>query len=598
MLYIYSRDESQVKRGRKPLKKNNANTPKVKSSAVSVSGSDAEESINGRVFGGRRASERISPQKLTGVVGGSHVPEKKNVSGPGVNKPKSLIAKAAVIESKKKIKAAANALQKKTQNGPSRGRGRKANNDGQADIKPGQPGSLKKKSKAAQGVVDTQTAEGIDKKPKVVKAKNPTHLQNGHSLALAKLNSKIATQAKNALLKQQAQQAAHITVTPFSTSQPVQPNSQVPVSLVTNSIVSSPVRPPAKPTTPKSPADPNVLPPWSNPNLVIRTRKAAVHSPVVVAHSQQPLQQQQLQQLQQQSVLQQSLNRPAIFSTTPTISISTVGSAANVTKLQGTPDRNIFQLFTPSTSNIATLGGVTFSPAIRQVGPIVPGTPVVNQLRSATLINSVSLVNSANLSGTRFITTGVAGPSSVVVSAPPKAGTVNVSGNVSNITLVPTVINASGGQTLIPASGATIVNTAGGTRAVLNTARLTSPITLQSIGSLPYTVNLIKTNTGLTLPVRPQQILQTSLAQVARQQGYVLITPRARAPSPVTPSATVQTVSNPISLVQAVPGQTVQPTRVHLLAQVPSGTTVIQQPQPQKNVNGVAGHTPTKTDGT
>uniref|UniRef100_A0A0B7BCW9 Helicase C-terminal domain-containing protein n=1 Tax=Arion vulgaris TaxID=1028688 RepID=A0A0B7BCW9_9EUPU len=592
MLYIYSRNESQVKRGRKPLKKNVIIEPKAKS----VSGSDVDESSSGHAIGGRRASDRNSPQKLNGLAGG---PVKKNATVHRVNK-KSLIAKAAVIESKKKVKAATNTLKKKVQNGPPKKRGRKPKSETQAALlnlevgqvvaPKGQVVTPKRKNKVPKTTTITEsTEENSEKKIKVVKPKNPTHLQNGHSVALAKLNNKIATQAKNALLKQQAQQAAHITVTPFNISPSLQSNPQTPVTLVANYVVSPSARPPPKQTAPKSPADPNVPPPWSNPNLVIRTRKAAVHSPVIIAQARPHL---QLQHSDQQSVLQRSLSRPPVYGTAPTISIS---SAANVAKLQGTPDRNIFQIFNPNTSNIATFGGMTFSPGVRQVGSLMSGSPVVNQLRGATLINSVSLVNTAGLSGARFITTGMPGQSPVVVSASHKAGIMNVGSNMSNITLVPTVINASGGQTLLSAGGATIVNAAGA-RAMLNTTRLTSPIALQSLSSLPYTVNLIKTNTGLTLPVRSQQILQTSLAQVARQPGYVLITPRMRAPSPATSSATVQAINNPISLVQTVSGQTLQTARLHLLAQVPAGATVIQQPQ--KNVNGITGHTPTKTDGT
>lgn len=592
MLYIYSRDESQVKRGR-PLKKNKTSAAQVKPRRTSMSDSDVDDSSINHVARGRKSKQSPASQKLNGVAGSS---EKKNALVQKANS-KTLIAKVGVIESKKKLKSAANTLKKNAQKGPPKKRGRKPKSETQKlqpKQKTVQPNSPKQKSKVSKADTGAEkTVEIIEKK---VKDKHPSHLQNGHSLALAKLNNKIATQAKNALLKQQAQQAAHITISPLSCNPSGQPNPQTPVSLVTNCVVGTPARPPPKPVAPKSPADPNVPPPWSNPNLVIRTRKAAVHSPVVITQGRPSA---HLQQPHQQSVLQQSLSRPLSYANTPTISISSVATAANVAKLQGTPDRNIFQLFTPNTSNIATLGGVTFSPGIRQMGPIVSGTPVVSQIRGATLINSVSLVNTASLSGARFITTGVPGQSPMVVSAASKSGTVSVGGQLSNITLVPTVISASGGQTIIPAGGATIVNAAGGARAVLNTARLASPISLQSLGSLPYTVNLIKTNTGLALPVRSQQILQTSLAQVAGQPGYVLITPRMRAPTPAPPgSATLQAVNSPISLVQTVSGQTLQTARVHLLTH--SGATVIQQPQlqPPKNINGISGNTVNKTDGT
>lgn len=588
MLYIYSKDESQVKKGRKPLKIK----PKPKtSSKASLSGSDLEDSFSGKVTGGRKASG--SPQKSP-----SHTlnPDTKSVIG------KTNLGK--------KSEKLSNDLPK-GQNVPKKRGRKKGVNNSNVNQKPVRLNSLGQPIRRGRPrkIIPVENVDTNQEKKETVVLNTPKLLQNGHSPTLSNINSKMTTQARNALLKLQAQQAAHINVSPNNTAlitPPTPPNT----APVTNALSSPPARLPTKPATPKSPSDPNIPPPWSNPNLVIRTRKAAVHSPVIVAHTKPPVQKPLQSALQQPVTLNTTTitavsnpitlyttNTTSTYNTIPATTIfATNPTSVNSGKIQLTPDRNIFQLFTANTSR----GNVTFTPTIRHVSPVVSATPGMNQLRGATVINSVSLVNA----GARFITTGVAGQPSVVVSAAPKACAGNVGGAVSNITLVPTVINASGGQTLIPAGGATLLtNTAGGGRTVLNTTRLTSPITLQSLSSLPYAVNIIKTNTGLTLPVRSPQILHTSLAQVAGQPGYVLITPRARNPAPGNLPVTSQTV--PISLVQTIPGQSLQTARVHLLAQVPTGATVMQQPQlpkpahptqphqPNPNVNGVA-----KKDGT
>ncbi|KAK0055030.1 helicase domino [Biomphalaria pfeifferi] len=573
MLYVYAKDESQVKKGRKPLKLK-ANLCKPKSSSMS-SGSDLDEKSSKE----RRPSNNSSPDRKVGLSKlclGKAVKKALQISGS--QKPNSVGAKRG----RKKVITG-----DKTPNSVAK----------KLDIN-GQP---KRRGRPRKIVPTEPNEQSTDLK---IISKKIVSLQNGHNVSTNKESSKIATQARNALLKQQALQAAHITLPSSSTSLPLSPDLHTSKPVVTN-MGSPPARLPVKANTPKSPQDTNIPPPWSNPNLVIRTRKAAVHSPVVISSA-------NVQSVTQQSITISTYHTTSITSVVNTTSPSKVlttnspstvltanpiAASVNAKQIQLTPDRNIFQLFTANTPR----GPVTFTPTIRQMGPIVTGAAqAVNQQqpRAATLFNSVSLVNT----GARFLS-GVAGQPSVVVSAAPKPITAGVSSNVSNITLVPTVINASGGQTIIPASRAALVNTASGARAVLNTARLGSPITLQSLSTLPYAVNIIKTNTGLTLPVRSQQILHTSLAQVGGQSGYVLITPRARAQAP-------QTV--PISIVQNVPGQSLQPARVHVLAQVASGGAVLQpvqksvqaqpqksiQPTPQANVNGVSGVTPITKEGT
>ncbi|KAH9503913.1 hypothetical protein Btru_064133 [Bulinus truncatus] len=586
MLYIYAKDETQVKKGRKPLKLK-CNIPKSKTSSM-ASGSDVDENFSGMVLGGRKANDKGgSPQKS---------PNQRNTERKG-----GVAAKSSLGKSVKKA-ISGNLLQKSNPGGAKRGRKKSIVVDNKAQVvsskvkldingQPKRRGRPRKIFPANIGDKGKDISVDISKKP--------IHLQNGHSVATNKSSSKLATQARNALLKQQAQQAAHITLPSSSTVLPQSPVLSTPAKLSSTNTVSPPARLPAKPSTPKSPQDPSIPPPWSNPNLVIRTRKAAVHSPVVISQKRAPPLNPQPSTIQQPFTV--SSNYTTSTSTVNTANFSSSNSSTNSStvintsplvasaggKVQLPPDRNIFQLFTANSPR----GAVTFTPTIRQVGS------VVNQ-RTATVFNSVSLVNP----GARFIT-GVAGQPSLVVSAAPKPITAGVASNVSNITLVPTMINACGGQTIIPAGGA-LVNTASGARAVLNTSRLTAPITLQSLSTLPYAVNIIKTNTGLALPVRTPQLLHTSLTPVGGQPGYVLITPRARAPTPVASQAV------PISLVQNVPGQTLQPARVHVLAQVSSGGTVIQpvqkplQPlppksiQPQNNLNGVAGVTPITKEGT
>ncbi|KAK3749017.1 hypothetical protein RRG08_056924 [Elysia crispata] len=553
MLYIYSKDESQVKKGGKPEKKKKGRgRPRKTGLSITLESSDIDESnmMSPGSISSRRASERLSPQKVNPRGKPPNLEKAVNV--------KTSVAKAVVNDAKKKVKAAATALQKQTQ---------KAANKGSLNIKKVINGPVKaqpktktkedekkpareRKPKAPKESVNNDNING-DKKAKVLKTPNVKSLlpmQNGHS---THVNNKLATQARNALLKQQAQQAGHLQPNCTSVVLNSLPARSLPQPLSATSIVGSPpLRPLLKPPTPKTPTDPNVPPPWSNPNLVIRTRKAAVHSPVVLGQartSKIPL--------ASQSVLQQSLTRPPNFSVpTPNpmnfipVSVSPAASTATVVTIAGSvqqnsgADRNIFQLFTPNTST------VTLTPTgLRQVTP-----GAVNQIRGATLINP------ANLQGARFITTSLTGQPSLVVSAGPRpVSAASAAGSTGSPAL-----------TLIPA-GQAMGGSGNNVRSVLNTARLASPITLQGLGSLPYAVNLIRNSSGnLTLPISgQQQILQaSSLAQVAGQPGYVLITPRAPRLSSPQPAPMV-------SLVQTTQaGQ-----RVQLLAQMPASNSSANQ---------------------
>ncbi|GFR90719.1 helicase [Elysia marginata] len=543
MLYIYSKDESQVKKGRKPGKVKGRGRPCKAGSSSNVELSDDDSNMaNPGSVNSRRASERLSPQKLNSPKG-----KTKSVGD------KTTTAKAVVNDARKKIKAAASVLQKKTQNdGATKGGNNSVKNATNGPAKAPPKGGAKevkekpprvRKPKPCKESVSKDSSN--DKKPKVVKTtsiKSLPPMQNGHSGG--HVNTKLATQARNALLKQQALQAGQLQLNCTSVVLNSLPARSLPQPLPTTNVVGSPpLRPLLKPPTPKTPTDPNVPPPWSNPNLVIRTRKAAVHSPVVLgqARTKTPI--------SSQSVLHQSLTRPpnfcpttpiptALVSGSPAANTATVvtlaGSVQQQQQLSGS-DRNIFQLFTPSTSS------VTLTPTgLRQVAP-----GVVNQIRGATLINP------ASLQGARFITTGLAGQPSVVVSAGPRpVSAANAAGSAGSPAL-----------TLIPAGQA--VGSSGNVRSVVNTARLASPITLQGLSSLPYAVNLIRNSSGnLTLPISgQQQILQaSSLAQVAGQPGYVLITPRAPRLSTPQPAPMV-------SLVQT----TQAGHRVQLLTQVPAG---------------------------
>ena len=555
MLYIYSKDESQVKKGRKPGKKAGRGRPRKSGPSTTLDSSDIDDSniTSPGSISNRRASERLSPQKVN-PRGKPRGPAKLAEKVVNI---KASAAKAVVNDAKKKVKAAANVLQKKTQNGASKGNDgnvkKVANGPSKASLKVKAADDKEKtprvrKPKAPKDSANKDEDVSGEMKPKAVKTpkvKSPTPMQNGHSIG--HVNSKLATQARNALLKQQAQQAGHLQLNCTSVVLNSLPARSLPQPLSGTTIVGSPpLRPLVKPPTPKTPTDPNVPPPWSNPNLVIRTRKAAVHSPVVLGQARIPK-----TPVSSRSVSHQSLTRPPILSasnSTPTsatfipVTISSAASTATVVTLAGSvqqqhlssSDRNIFQLFTPSSS----------AAGLRQVAP-----GVVNQIRGATLINP------ANLQGARFITTGLTGQPSLVVSAGPRP--VSATGNA-----------ASPALTLIPA-GQTVAGNSNNVRSVLNTARLGSPITLQGLGSLPYAVSLIRNSSGnLTLPMSgQQQILQaSSLAQVAGQPGYVLITPRAPRLSSPQPTPMV-------SLVQTTQaGQ-----RVQLLARVPSANSSVNQ---------------------
>ncbi|GFN95546.1 helicase domino [Plakobranchus ocellatus] len=564
MLYIYSKDESQVKKGRKPGKNKSARgRPRKANSSTTVDSTDVEDSNLSNSGGNRRASERISPQKVN-TKGSPRISDKSVSSVEKVAKAKTSAAIAVANNTKKRLKAAAvSLLQKKTANGVTKRNNshvkKQANDQSKNKTTKDQEKPIKPKKSAIPKEVNENNVN-TDKKSKpakTVKVKNSVPMQNGHDAV--HINSKLATQARNALLKQQAQQLGHIQLNCTSVvlnSLPARSLSQPLASAVLNS---PPLRPQLKPATPKSPIDPNVPPPWSNPNLVIRTRKAAVHSPVVLGQA-RATKVPGSSRSPGQSVLQQSLSRPPVFSVNNSISnpittvtslaistatssatMMTVTGSAQVTQQLSNSDRNIFQLFTPNTSTV-TLN----ASGLRQVSPAV-----VNQIRGATLISP------ANLQGARFITTGLGGQSLVVSAAPRPVGSASAASSGSpSLTLLPT------GQTL----GSNNV------RSVLNTARLASPITLQGLGSVPYAVNLIRTSSGnLTIPISgQQQFLQaSSLAQVPGQPGYVLITPRAPRISTPQPASMV-------SLVQTTQaGQ-----RVQLLAQVPtaisSATQVLQ----------------------
>jgi len=624
MLYIYSKNESQVKKkGRKPLKK--------KQNAVSPRGklSDDDESpykpVNGRRLSDR--SPQISPNQ---VVRGSSSPEKRKVSVVKISKAKkSVDVKIKAALAKKKIP-----------------KGKVKAQTDEAKAKKAAVKVLEDKSKVKKVVINGIAQHSEIKVEKGKKGKaipkgiNQIHLQNGNTIVTLN-QGKLTTQAKNALLKQQAQQAAHITINPSLINSPPMPRVQLQIRPVSSAVIASATCSPQqrpqlfKPSTPKSPQDPNVPPPWSNPNLVIRTRKAAVHSPVVVTQRQRPT----LIRHSNAPILQQSMLRASFGPNNIPIALSvsggiarlqalpassfakfqtvpmTVGSKSRMgapvqiqtpvqiqsspiqihsspmkiqsspikiqsfpnhlssslvaggARLQKAPDRNIFQLFTQNSSGVTSLGGMTIGGQnIRQLGPLVRGSHVGNQIHTATLINPASIVNTSNFAGTRFITPGMSSQQGVVVSAP-------------------MVINASTGQTILNSgNGATIVNTSGGGRTILNTTRLTSPITLQGLGNLPV-VNLLKTSQGLSLPMRQQVIQAPQLAQVAGQTGYVLISPRgARATSStattLSPAPTLQRLPTPVSIIQTLPVQQgSHPARVLLTS---NGATIVQAPMLNK----------------
>ena len=654
MLYIYSKDDSQVKKkGRKPLKnKPKPQSPKSRGGKGLLSESDDEDYVCKSLNNSKRASGRMSPQKVT--------PKQNVKSKTSVDKKKTSVGKGKTGKvGRPKKTPTVDVSQKKVPNGPK--------SKDKPVVVNGETPTGKTKLKVPKVVLNGIPGTPKEKKVKIVN--NPVHLQNGHSVPATISPGKLATQKKNALLKQQAQQAAHITISasPNVSTANVQLKQKLPpCSVIANANLNtqSPQRlqrPQLKPSTPKSPViDPNVPPPWSNPNLVIRTRKAAVHSPVVISKARTS----QAQQMPQY-VFQQPVNRPQLVTTLPVSAVSgginklqTIpvsgnlaqiqslpGSGGNsiqfqtspvqiqaspvqiqaspvkiqaspvkiqaspikvqassllggVNKVQGTPDRNIFQIFQANTPGVSTLGGITQN--VRPVG-------VGNQIRTATLINPATI---GSLTGARFLTTGLAGQPPVVVSAPKPNPPVNVGSSVSNITIMPSILNASSGQRIITSSsGPTIVNLPGGARQVLNTTRLANPISIQGLGNvnLPLAVNLMKANNAsMSSPqtvVRPQQLLQTSqLAQVAGQPGYFLITPRGARPqaptgAAVTPpaSGTLQRLQTPISIVQTLPVQN-SSGRV-LLAQVPTGAKIVQAPHIIKTTHSITSPPQPKADG-
>jgi len=630
MLYIYSKDESQVKKkGRKPLKKK---TPVAKENLKNSEESDkkpANKPIN-------KCTKQIASKQNSKQL--KNAENKKPLVGPKSKKEEKV---------KKPKKEKPEKIPKKKNPSETKCKGSKSIINGTSDLVENTNKGKKSMKATMNGITTKEVKIKVEKVIINENGKlNPVSLQNGTSPVSP---SKVS--AKTALLKKQAREANHITISSSN------------VATIKSDKIYTP-----KVTTPKSPPDPNIPPAWSNPNLVIRTRKAAVHSPVIISQAHRanlkapvPIMQHQLNrprglpvqvtgvnggvaklavsqgltvtqtpqgvltnnkiqgavkiqaspiQIQSSSVQFQTSplqiqSSPVKIQASPVkiqaspvkiqaspVKIQATPMTGILNKIQSTPDRNIFQIFQANSPGVVTsLGGVSLPQNIRHVGPVIGGTQFSNQIRTATLINPASLVNTSNLNGPRLITTGLQRPS--VVGTVAKSGaTVNVVNSLSNFTIVPTLINSSGQTVLNPGSSATIMNAPRGARAVLNTSRVANPITLQGLGSLPVGLNLLKTNTGLSIPIRPQQLLQTTpfAAQVQGQTGYVLITPRgARAPNAtvtnIAPAPTLQRVQTPISIVQTLPVQNSHQTTRVLLTGVPAGATIVQAPKSAQNVS-------------
>lgn len=294
------------------------------------------------------------------------------------------------------------------------------------------------------------------------------------------------------------------------------------------------IKSPATVTNPILPAkDSNVPPPWSNPNLVIRTRRASLHSPVAVSGN---------QVIQGVTSATQQQSFPAVVSQTPSV-VQLISPTGSVVALAATQPR-------PPTVQLVSTA---------RVRPSISGSAVASPLsltgtRVLTSAPTQHLVNAAGLSGSILRmpdgSTAVLGQlSTSLIGAQQASPTVLVStagqAGIGTRALLATNLHSVANRTILTPRIATQtqVVAAPGVRTVQLGPSLSAPVTLRGVGvaSMPVGVNFVKAaGSGVQIPIvsgqgavtlRGGQIIQTAnLGQVRSPQSFVLITPRVRTP--------------------------------------------------------------------
>ncbi|KAL8561069.1 hypothetical protein ACOMHN_031013 [Nucella lapillus] len=502
-------------------------------------------------------------------------------------------------------------------------------------------GGVPKRRKKAAAVKSKQGEEG-EKPATPVPKPRPVGRPSKAAAAAAKAAAAGLTPGPRAILKVP-------TMTTTTTQGPSTPINSPPLkSLPQANPVTSPVSSPS-----------NVPPPWSNPNLVIRTRRANIHSPVQVSNrpvvpgvSAGPagvLQQtglvQQVQQVGQPIGVVQSGGVVRLVSPGPMVALASSQPLQVVTAGRVRPTVAVSLPSQLSLAGARVLGTTGQLGTARLVGTpaqqvIGSGTSlagarvltsqagVVNasvSLAGARLINASAAhqaISAQSLMGARMLTAGGSVGGAKVLSTAQQVlsaggtlagtrmfnasgqqvvsasslqgslirlpdGSTAVLGQIGGANLMaaaqsagsPTLLvsgtsqNPSGARAVLASNltatgrqGASAIRLAGaqplvnatGVRTLqLGTARLTAPVTLRGMGSVPLGVNLVKAGTsgvqiplvggqggasGMSIPImgaqglalRGGQIIQTNLGQAASPQSFVLITPRAATPNPVS----------------------------------------------------------------
>ena len=323
----------------------------------------------------------------------------------------------------------------------------------------------------------------------------------------------------------------------------------------TSIVVGSPPRnkSPATVTSPvTSPG--NVPPPWSNPNLVIRTRRASIHSPVQVSGRQviqgvPTLTQQQAGLLQPTGVVQQP--------------IGVVQSGGVMRLVSPGP---VVALATSQPLQVVSAGRVRTTMAagipagqLSLAGARVITTPTQQVMSAAGLQGSLvrmpdgSTALLGQISGTNLLAAQSAANPTLIVSGagqPTASPTFIVSGTGQNqvgarAVLASNLAAASRARAPGPrlATQPQVVSAAGLRTVQLGPGGLASPLTLRGVGvgGVSMGVNLVKAGaSSVQIPIvgtqglalRGGQIIQTNMGQTASPQSYVLITPRVRVAAP------------------------------------------------------------------
>ncbi|KAK7474437.1 hypothetical protein BaRGS_00034320 [Batillaria attramentaria] len=330
-------------------------------------------------------------------------------------------------------------------------------------------------------------------------------------------------------------------------------------------------------TSPVSSPTSSVPPPWSNPNLVIRTRRASIHSPVAVSGTQVIQGVQALTQQQTTGVVQSPIGIVHQPSAVVQPSVSVVQQSAGMVRL-----------ISPSGPLVALAASQPGTQAVQMVSAarVRPGTAVSmggTQLSLAgarVVATAPQLVNTAGLSGS-------------IVRMPD--GSTAVLGQISGGNLIgsqqatnPTIIVSAAGQMAMGARAILATNlnrarvatpraavaqpqvvSAAGVRTVQLGTGIGAPLTLRGVGvgGVPVGVNLMKAGTsGVQIPIvggqgltlRGGQIIQTNIGQTATPQSFVLITPRMRTPNPASaPTHTPTPTTTPAPTPQDVSGSAV-----------------------------------------